>query len=168
MNIDDNNFILFKTETDCVYCAVRTESVYIIQVNGGLCLDVLRRTAGLLDCHRKCFRINSRSVHVRFIVVIVSLEEVPVREFRVASVGVVPQMLHTHLSGCVTRTRGRRLGASQKAISEIREYLIEKNYQSMKREDQQDATIICLLLTSVSKCFGHHYAHLQENKGPAS
>jgi len=35
----------------------------------------------------------------------------------------------------------------------------------MKREDQQDATIICLLLTSVSACFGHHYAHLQENKG---
>ena len=23
----------------------------------------------------------------------------------------------------------------------------------------------CLLLTSVSTCFGHHYAHLQENKG---
>ena len=35
----------------------------------------------------------------------------------------------------------------------------------MKREDQQDATIICLLLTSVSTCFGHHYAHLQETKG---
>ena len=36
----------------------------------------------------------------------------------------------------------------------------------MKREDLQDATIRCLLLTSVSTCFGHHYAHLQENKGP--
>ena len=36
----------------------------------------------------------------------------------------------------------------------------------MKRKDQQDATIRCLLLTSVSTCFGHHYAHLQENKGP--
>jgi len=34
----------------------------------------------------------------------------------------------------------------------------------MKREDQQDATIRCSLLTSVSTCFGHHYAHLQENK----
>jgi hypothetical protein len=34
----------------------------------------------------------------------------------------------------------------------------------MKREDQQDATIRCLLLTSVSTCYGHHYAHLQENK----
>jgi hypothetical protein len=38
--------------------------------------------------------------------------------------------------------------------------------QNMKREDQQDAAIRCLLLTSVSTCFGHHYAHLQENKGP--
>ena len=40
--------------------------------------------------------------------------------------------------------------------------------QNMKREDQQDATIRCLLLTSVSTCFGHHYAHHQENKGPAT
>jgi len=38
--------------------------------------------------------------------------------------------------------------------------------QNMRREDQQDATIRCLLLTSVSTCFGHHYAHLQENKRP--
>jgi len=38
----------------------------------------------------------------------------------------------------------------------------------MKREDQQDATIRCLLLISVSTCFGHHYAHLQENKGPVT
>ena len=36
----------------------------------------------------------------------------------------------------------------------------------MKREDQQDETIRCLLLTSVSTCFEHHYAQLQENKGP--
>jgi len=35
-----------------------------------------------------------------------------------------------------------------------------------KRENQQDATIICLLLTSISTYFGHHYAHLQENKEP--
>jgi len=39
---------------------------------------------------------------------------------------------------------------------------------SMKRENQQGATIRCLLLTSVSTCFGHHYAHLQENKGPVT
>ena len=39
----------------------------------------------------------------------------------------------------------------------------------MKREkNQQDATIKCLLLTSVSTCFGHHHAHLQENKGPVT
>ena len=38
----------------------------------------------------------------------------------------------------------------------------------MKREDQQDATIRCLLLTSVSTCFGHYYAHLQKNKDPVT
>jgi hypothetical protein len=43
-----------------------------------------------------------------------------------------------------------------------------KAVENMKRKDQQDATIRCLLLTSVSTCFGHHYAHLQENKGPAT
>ena len=36
---------------------------------------------------------------------------------------------------------------------------------SVKREkNQQDAAIRCLLSTSVSTCFGHHYVHLQENK----
>jgi len=40
--------------------------------------------------------------------------------------------------------------------------------QNMKREDQQDTKIRCLLLTSVSTCFGHHYAQLQENKGPVT
>jgi hypothetical protein len=39
---------------------------------------------------------------------------------------------------------------------------------SMETEDQQDATIRCLLLTSVSTCFRHHYANLQENKGPVT
>ena len=38
----------------------------------------------------------------------------------------------------------------------------------MKREGQQVATIRRLLLTSVSTCFEHHYAHLQENKGPVA
>jgi len=32
-----------------------------------------------------------------------------------------------------------------------------------ERENQQDVTIRCLLSTSVSTCFGHHYVHLQEN-----
>ena len=40
--------------------------------------------------------------------------------------------------------------------------------QNMKTEDQQDATIRCLLLTYVSTCFGHHYAHLQEKKDPVT
>ena len=34
-----------------------------------------------------------------------------------------------------------------------------------REKNQQDATIRCLLLTSVSRCFGHNYAHLQEIKG---
>ena len=49
----------------------------------------------------------------------------------------------------------------------VRHTGIEQN-KSMKRDDQQDATIRCLLLTSVSTCFMHHYAHLQDNKGPVT
>ena len=37
-----------------------------------------------------------------------------------------------------------------------------------ERKNQQDATIRCLLLTSISTCFGHNYAHLQENKEPVT
>ena len=37
-----------------------------------------------------------------------------------------------------------------------------------REKNQQDATIRCLLLTYVSTCFGHHYAHLQENKEPVT
>ena len=43
--------------------------------------------------------------------------------------------------------------------------------QSVKREYQQDATIQmfifnfrCFFINTVSTCFGHHYAHHQENK----
>ena len=41
----------------------------------------------------------------------------------------------------------------------------QKNYKKIReRKNQKDTTIRCLLLTSVSTCFGHHYAHLQQNK----
>jgi hypothetical protein len=39
----------------------------------------------------------------------------------------------------------------------------------MKRnKNQQDTTIRCLLLTSISTCFGHHYDHLHENEEPVT
>ena len=47
-------------------------------------------------------------------------------------------------------------------------YFINISVRNMKRGDQEDATIRCLLLTSVSTCFGHHYAHLQESKDPVT
>jgi len=34
----------------------------------------------------------------------------------------------------------------------------------LRERKNRDATIRYLLSTSVSTCFGHHYAHLQENK----
>jgi hypothetical protein len=46
-------------------------------------------------------------------------------------------------------------------------YKTRRPEKNMKREDQQDATIRCLLF-SVSTCFGHHYAHLQKKRGPVT
>ena len=43
--------------------------------------------------------------------------------------------------------------------------IVSKVWRERERgKNQQDATIGCLLSTSVSACSGHHYAHLQENK----
>ena len=44
----------------------------------------------------------------------------------------------------------------------------QKGYDIWREKNQQDATIRRLLLTSISTCFGHHYAHLQENKEPVT
>ena len=57
------------------------------------------------------------------------------------------------------------------AVFKLHEYLMSLGFcdraswaNCEERENQQDATIRCFLSTSVSTCFGHHYAHLQENK----
>jgi len=41
-------------------------------------------------------------------------------------------------------------------------------YRIWREKNQRDATIRCLLLTSISTCFGHHYGHLQEIKEPVT
>jgi hypothetical protein len=40
--------------------------------------------------------------------------------------------------------------------------------KAWREKNQQDATIRCLLITSISTCFGDHYAHLQKNKEPVT
>jgi len=40
--------------------------------------------------------------------------------------------------------------------------------QIMNREKPKDVTIRCLLLSSISTCFGHQYGHLQKNKEPVT
>jgi len=40
----------------------------------------------------------------------------------------------------------------------------ERKFCMKTEKNKQDATIRCFLSTSVSTCFGHHYAHPQENK----
>ena len=73
------------------------------------------------------------------------------------------------LSSCIIRA-----GVSPIPFPWIRNFVVKRVLQvpvtvhrehGVKREkNQQDATIRCLLSTSVSTCFGHYYAHLQKNK----
>ena len=54
---------------------------------------------------------------------------------------------------------------TEEHLSSCRSDYFHNSTGIVKREkNQQDATIVCLLLTSASTCFGHHYAHLQEIK----
>ena len=46
----------------------------------------------------------------------------------------------------------------------MRRYVYQNTITSEEGKTQQHATVRCLLLTSASTCFGHNYAHLQENK----
>jgi len=41
---------------------------------------------------------------------------------------------------------------------------VKREREREREKNPQDAALRCLLLTSVSTCFGHQYAHLQENK----
>ena len=53
----------------------------------------------------------------------------------------------------------------KKKIEEIGDFLFEKDLLSVKREKtnkMQQSDVY--YQTSVSTCFGHHYAHIQENK----
>jgi len=61
----------------------------------------------------------------------------------------------------MTLLSSKKCDVSQRAETDKTEY-------EEGKKTQQDATIRCLLLTSVSTCFGHYYAHLQENKGPVT
>jgi hypothetical protein len=64
---------------------------------------------------------------VRFMLNRAVLGQYFVLVFRVPSVGIIPQMLHTHLRVALTRrTNGRRVETYESALSEIGENLIEK------------------------------------------
>ena len=75
------------------------------------------------------------------------------------------RLLSRSRNGRIYKTKNFALSWSPTALHWI-PYCITQTYRQDEErgKNQQDATIRCLLLTSVSTCFGHHYAHLQENK----
>jgi hypothetical protein len=112
ISIYNTNFLVFVTETERVYCAVRAEPLNIIEV----CLRLKRLVAGLTP-RRNGF--DYWSVHVRFVLDKVALEQtfLPVLLFYL--VCIIPPTLHTHLHlhvALTRRTNGRSLGTSRKEM----------------------------------------------------
>ena len=48
--------------------------------------------------------------------------------------------------------------------TELSGFCDRASWTQVKERDQQDATNLKFIQLSISTCFGHHYAHLQENK----
>ena len=90
------NWLVFITETECVYCAVRNECFNVIQIN--LSRRPLRMRA----------RVWSRPVHVRFMVDRVALGQVSIRVLRFPPVSIIPPMLRIYLSTCCFYQKDRR------------------------------------------------------------
>ena len=98
------NWLVYITEMECVYCAVRSGSLNVIQIN--LSRRRLRRGA----------RVSTRSAHVWFVVDRVALGYVSIRVLRFSFVSIIPPLLHTHLQMLLILTRTtnrRRLGTIQ-------------------------------------------------------
>jgi hypothetical protein len=72
------------------------------------------------------------------------------------------QLLSQHVSGIIMPLFGRTRCNNQIFIINFSLKMFRASLCPSSGE--QDTTIRCLLSTSVSTCFGHHYAYLQENK----
>jgi hypothetical protein len=99
------NWLVFITETECVYCAVRTECLYMIQVNVsikkyGPCLRWFE--AGLTPWRRG---FDPRSVHVKSVLNKVALGQFCVQVLRFLHVRIISTMLRTDLYLHVALTR---------------------------------------------------------------
>jgi hypothetical protein len=111
------NWRVCITETECVYSAVRAESIKCILMfvpkSCALAQAVSRRAVTVEAT------VRSRSVHVRFVVEKVALGEDFLRILRFSPVRVIALMLtrstYLHLdAACTTRKKGRSLGTFKK------------------------------------------------------
>jgi hypothetical protein len=107
--------LICDLEMERVYCEVRTEYLYIIQVTFGpqslrlLFASVLPRKP----------RFDPRSVHVRFVMDKMAVGQVSVQVLCFSLVSIIPPMFHTHLQlkvALTRRTNGRSLGTFHKVM----------------------------------------------------
>jgi hypothetical protein len=90
------NWLVFITETESVYCAVRTGFLNTIQVifrpNGLAMAQAIGRRPLMMDA-----AFNSKWVHVGYVVDKVTLTKVFLSVFRIFHVSIIPSMLYTPL-----------------------------------------------------------------------
>ena len=70
--------------------------------------------------------------------------------------------------GCQTSSHNVACSWTVHLLHDVTYRVLNRPYNVWREKNQQDTRIRCLLLTSFSACFGHHYAHLQENEGPVT
>lgn len=100
--------LVFITETECVYCAVRIECLNIIQIKCSI--------------QQRPLWFGPRSARVRLLVNKVAMGQFCLPVLRFFPVSTFPLIIHTHLHLTLsTRTNGRYLGTFQhsSALSEI-------------------------------------------------
>jgi len=106
------NWLVFITKVQCVYCAVRTGSLYIIHVN-------YHRRLLLHGLSPQKLGFDPSSLHFIFVLITVTMGQgfLPVLHFY--TVSTIPSALHNHLHLQVlvtSRTNGRSPGTFNKAV----------------------------------------------------
>jgi hypothetical protein len=104
------NLLVYVTEMECIYCAVRVESLNVFQIN-------LWHQTGLAVAHAVSNVFEPRLVHVRFVVNKVALRQGFLRILRFCPVSIKMVLTQLYLNVPFTRrTNGRIQETFQKAV----------------------------------------------------
>jgi hypothetical protein len=130
------NWLVFITEAECVYCAVGTRSLYVVQVSLNLSRAVpwfRWLVAGLLP--RKP-RFGPWPIHVKFVADKLPLGRLllTVGILQFSPVSIIPPLPHTHLHlnvALTTRTKGEAWEPSENQCSIVNRGALDRTVLSL-------------------------------------